>query len=227
MTDAETKTDAETMTNAETFKKNNFVIVRNFLDPFLVKYLASYYREVRDHGAGQFHTDWTSLNCNGDTTADAVLYSLRSTIEAEIGLKLWPTYSFVRIYKKGDSVGRHKDSPANQISCNMNIARGDVDWPLGVSDGETNNSVIFQPGDAMIYRGFMLDHWREKFQGDHQVQLIVGFVVQDGRFDGLRFYGRGKPMYQPKGVRRAGPVKLTKAVLWRIREAYRKRAGTE
>jgi hypothetical protein len=216
----------EQMSTAEAFENNNYVVQRDLLDPDLVKFLSSYYQSAREGQAGEFSVDWTSINGKGDACADVVLYSIKSKIEELTGLKLWPTYSFVRIYKKGDVVGRHKDGPANQVSCTMCISRDDVDWPLGFSDGETEGSVVMKPGDGVIYRGFKLDHWRDKFIGNNQVQLIVGFVIRDAEFDAHRFYGRGKPMYIPSAIKRAGPVKLTKAFLFRVRERFRKIVGT-
>ena len=210
------------MSTAKTFEEENYLVVRELLDPYLVKFLASYYQRVRQGEAGEFNIDWTSMNGKGDACADVVLYSLREKIMALTGLDLLPTYSFVRIYKKGDSVGKHKDGPANQVSCTMCVARDDVDWPLGISDDTTEGSVVMEPGDGVIYRGFKLSHWRDKFTGDNQVQVIVGFVVNEGQFDGHKFYGRPEPMDVPTAVKRAGPIKLTKGYLYHLREYIRK-----
>jgi hypothetical protein len=213
------------MTSAETFQQDNYLVVRNLLDPHLVKFLESYYQSVRNGEAGNFETDRTSLNCNGDACGDAIMYAMRTKIEEITGLELLPTYSFVRIYKKGEAVGRHRDGPANQVSCTMCVARDEVDWPLGFSDGKTEGQVVMEPGDGVVYRGFMLDHWREKFKGNNQVQVIIGFVVKDGGFDGHRFYGRGQPTYAPHGATRAGTVQITKGILYRTFDATRRKLG--
>jgi hypothetical protein len=213
------------MTNPETFEQNNYLVVRNVLDPYLVKFLASYYQSVRNNEAGNFETDRTSLNCNGDACGDTVMYSLRTKIEELVGLELLPTYSFVRIYKNGESVGRHRDGPANQVSCTMCVSRDDVDWPLKFSDGTTEDQVVLEPGDGVVYRGYMMDHWRDKFTGNNQVQVIVGFVVKDGGFDEHRFYGRGEPTYAPQGATRAGTVRVAKGIIYRTLDACRKKLG--
>ena len=37
-------------------------------------------------------------------------------MQKETGLQLIPTYSYARIYKKGDILKRHKDRPSCEIS---------------------------------------------------------------------------------------------------------------
>ena len=44
------------------------------------------------------------------------------------GLKLYPAYTYARIYKKGDELKRHKDRFSCEISTTMNLA-GD-NWPI-------------------------------------------------------------------------------------------------
>lgn len=214
------------MNNQELFAKNNYVVVRNLLDPYLVKFLASYYRAVRAGQAGKFEKDWTSLHGHGDACGDVVLYSIRTLIAEHTGLDLLPTYSFTRIYKNGDTVGRHMDGPQNQVSCTVCIDRDEVDWPIQFSDGEHEGSVVLQPGDGVIYRGYKVKHWREKFVGENQAQLIVGFVEKGGEFDHHRFHGRGEPMYAAYAAKRAGPVRYLKGVLYRFfRDINRRKAG--
>ena len=42
-------------------------------------------------------------------------------MEKETGLSLYPTYVYVRIYKKGDILHRHKDEFSCEISTTMNL----------------------------------------------------------------------------------------------------------
>ena len=49
-------------------------------------------------------------------------------MEDETGLKLNETYSYARIYKKGDILARHKDRYSCEISTTLNLG-GDT-WPI-------------------------------------------------------------------------------------------------
>src|SRR5262245_5642950 len=45
----------------------------------------------------------------GDPMTDSLLLKLQPAIEHATGLSLYPTYSYVRLYKKGDQLARHTD----------------------------------------------------------------------------------------------------------------------
>ena len=206
--------------NIKSFQQNKYVVIRNFLDPHLLTFLASYFAHAKENPGPYIGQDWTSANAHGDACADSVMYALRPIIEAHIGLELVPTYSWVRMYRKGDILGRHRDVAGNQVSCNFCISK-DIDWSLGFSDGEKESEISMEPGDAVIYDGVALEHWRDKYQGQNQIQMIVGYVIKDGEFDAHRFYGREKPMYIPAAVKRAPPHKVIQGFLVRCRDAYR------
>ena len=36
------------------------------------------------------------------------------------------------------------------------------------------------PGDALLYRGIELPHWREAFDGDRMAQVFLHYVDRDG-----------------------------------------------
>jgi hypothetical protein len=50
------------------------------------------------------------------------------------------------------------------------------------------------PGDAVIYLGCELDHWREEFKGDWQAQCFLHYVDANGpnekwKLDGRQYIG--------------------------------------
>ena len=98
-------------------------------------------------------------------------------MEKATGLKLYPAYTYARIYKKGDILKRHKDRFSCEISTTMNLA-GD-DWPIYLEpSGETGKKgvkVDLNPGDMLVYRGQELEHWREKFKGKECVQVFLHY----------------------------------------------------
>jgi hypothetical protein len=204
------------MNYPEKFKDNNYFFVPELLDKHLVKFLASYYQAAKDGHVGFFDLDPTSLNCNGDAVADAVLYLMRDKLEKLTGLELLPSYSFVRIYRQGEKVGKHTDGPENQISCTMCVSRDEVDWPLFVSFKGVEDSFVMQPGDGVIYRGYEVNHWRDKFSGENQVQVIIGLVEKGSEFEDKKYYGRPEPMFAPVGNTRPGAVKYSKGVMYRF-----------
>ena len=109
-------------------------------------------------------------------------------MQEKTGLRLVPTYSYARIYKKGDVLKRHKDRFSCEISTTLNL--GGDDWPIyieakeNIGDPEngfpsiTNNKgtkVVLEPGDMLVYKGNLCEHWREEFTGENCGQVFLHY----------------------------------------------------
>jgi len=117
------------------------------------------------------------------------LLKCQPVMEKATGLKLYPAYTYARIYKKGDILKRHKDRFSCEISTTMNL--GGDDWPIYlepdptkggvkegigyVSDNTKGIKVDLKPGDMLVYSGCELEHWREKFKGNECVQVFLHY----------------------------------------------------
>ena len=115
----------------------------------------------------------------------------------ETELELIPTYSYARIYKKGDVLKRHKDRYSCEVSMTMNL--GGDSWPIYLEpSGETDKEGVkidLEPGDALIYRGCEVEHWREAFEGENCGQVFLhyndasGENAEENRYDTRPFLG--------------------------------------
>ena len=120
---------------------------------------------------------------------ETLLLKCQPGMEKATGLKLYPAYTYARIYKKGDELKRHKDRFSCEISTTMNL--GGDDWPIYlepnpkkggvkpgvgyVSDNTKGVKVDLKPGDMLVYSGCELEHWREKFKGKECVQVFLHY----------------------------------------------------
>ena len=99
-------------------------------------------------------------------------------------LELIPTYSYARIYKYGDTLHRHKDRPSCEISCTINL--GGDRWPIFLEpsgdEGKKGIQVDLAPGDMLAYRGTLLEHWREPFEGHACGQVFLHYNDKKGEF---------------------------------------------
>jgi hypothetical protein len=126
----------------------------------------------------------------GDILMEILLTEIKPIMEKITGLKLIETYAYARIYKKGDVLHRHKDRFSCEISTTLNL--GGDEWPIyienkknvGVPDDKkgvtttSNNKgvkVILQPGDMLVYRGNILEHWRDAFNGENCGQVFLHY----------------------------------------------------
>ena len=132
-----------------------------------------------------------------DIAMDTLLKRLKPLMEDETGLKLNETYSYARIYKKGDILARHKDRYSCEISTTLNL--GGDSWPIYIEpsgeEGQEGSKVILEPGDMLIYRGSELEHWRDEFEGDNCAQVFLHYndatkpLSEENKYDKRPFLG--------------------------------------
>lgn len=129
----------------------------------------------------------------GDAFFDNLLEKLTPFFSEISGKKLYPTYSYARIYRKGDELKIHRDRPSCEFSATINLNFKDQNWPIFFSKENTNiNSVklVLNVGDAIFYKGCELYHWREQFKGEWCCQVFFHYVDSEGAFKDQKFDGR-------------------------------------
>ncbi len=165
------------------FARAGYCVVRNLLpDParsFVYEYVLKAARSGR-------------LDCDDDVVPDtpyryadpfteSLLKLLLPRIASESGVSLYPTYSYFRVYKHGDTLQAHRDRPACEISATINLGHeADAAWPIWIEADAGATAVQLEPGDGMLYKGIALHHWREQFTGTHAAQVFLHYVDQHG-----------------------------------------------
>jgi hypothetical protein len=120
---------------------------------------------------------------------ETLLLAVQPRMEKETGLDLIPTYAYARIYKNGDILKRHKDRFSCEISTTMNL--GGDKWPIYIESdpkkGGNNKDgkyiseytdgvkVELNPGDMLVYKGNICEHWRDKFNGKDCAQVFLHY----------------------------------------------------
>jgi hypothetical protein len=188
------------------FKKNKYVVIKKAISSELAKFVSDYFllkrkvtrRFFDDRYISQFTEEWGVWNDQqvpetyshyADIAMETLLQKVLPVMEKHTGYQLYPTYSYARIYKKGDVLKRHKDRFSCEVSCTLNL--GGDKWPIfleakknvGKPDNkkyfaESNNkgtSLLLNPGDCLAYHGELLEHWREAFQGEDCIQVFLHY----------------------------------------------------
>ncbi len=210
------------------FKKNKYMVLKKVIDPkianFLTEYLLlkkevantltrlNYIPEYLKELIGVFGDSQVpnSYSTYSDTANEVLLKRIKPIMEKNTGLKLVETYSYARIYQKGDILHRHKDRPSCEISTTINL--GGNDWPIYLSPNENVGvpehrggkkgitvsskakgiKVDLKPGDMLVYRGCELEHWREPFTKNYCVQVFLHYnraTKKAIKFDGRPHLG--------------------------------------
>jgi hypothetical protein len=190
------------------FKKNRYTVIRQAISKDLAMFVANYFsmkKQVYDtciqaryispyevllgYYEGQNEQIPNTYSCYSDIATETLLLKCQPVMEKATGLKLYPAYTYARIYKKGDELKRHKDRFSCEISTTMNL--GGDDWPIYlepdptkggvkegigyVSDNTKGIKVDLKPGDMLVYYGCELEHWREKFKGEECIQVFLHY----------------------------------------------------
>jgi hypothetical protein len=128
----------------------------------------------------------------GDPVFDELLEKFAKPIGDTIGKKLLPTYTYCRIYRKGEVLKRHKDRPSCEISATLTLGfEGDDVWPI-FFDEKKEKCLQLDIGEMVVYMGCEVVHWRPKFKGEWQVQVFFHYVDANGEYKDFALDGRKK-----------------------------------
>jgi hypothetical protein len=166
------------------FQREGYAVHRGVLPKPMLDFIAAEYQMMLAnkrlrYNDGQVEHGYAAY---GLIQSETLMQMLLPFAEEKSGYRLFPTYSYGRVYVTGAELTRHKDRPSCEISLSVMISQtGDRPWPLffETKSGEARGLEL-QPGDLVMYRGMELTHWREPFQGETQLQLFLHYVRQDG-----------------------------------------------
>lgn len=180
---------------AKRFREKRYLFVKGLLPPPLLEYLKVYYGILLANGRfGHDSQCPSSLALGGDPALDAVLEWLRPRLEKLLGFPLAPTYSYTRVYAKGEELRRHVDRAACEISVTAAIQIAKRAGPSVVylkPPGAPEVKVEMLEGDGCVYAGTEVEHWREKFRVNGYTQLFLHFIKRrGGNYPELVFDGR-------------------------------------
>ena len=179
-----------------TFKKNKYAVIKQAISSDMSEFIFNYFlmkKQVYDSLLkynyispyedimGKYENDNEQIpntySHYSDIVMETLLLKCQSKMEKITGLKLYPSYTYARVYKKGDELKRHKDRFSCEISTTMNL--GGDNWDIFLEpSGERNKKGIkvkLNPGDMLVYRGVDLEHWREKFTGKVCAQVFLHY----------------------------------------------------
>jgi len=188
------------------FKINKYCVIEKAIDHKIANFVYNYFLMKRQVAKTMFDSRYISpfatefgvwndeqvpntYSHYSDIAMETLLLAVQPIMEKQTGLKLIPTYSYARIYKKGDILHRHKDRFSCEISTTLNL--GGDNWPIYIepnpkmggvvegkdyiSDNTKGIKVDLKPGDMLVYRGNLLEHWREEFKGQDCAQVFLHY----------------------------------------------------
>jgi len=203
--------------------KFKYQVIKNAVSLELANFIFNYFLLKRDavefmyqnnliHNNGMYGT-WSdpqvpnTYSHYADMVMETLMMKVLPKMKQETGLELIPTYSYARLYKKGDILKRHKDRPSCEISTTINL--GGDPWPIFIDGTGSNNvideyknihkpnapkgtKVLLEVGDMLVYSGCELEHWREPFEGNICGQVFLHYNHVNGPFANKNMFD-GRP----------------------------------
>jgi len=190
----------------KTFKSKKYLVIIKAVSKELCLFLYNYLsikRQVtktmfeytyipkieKDFGTWKDEQVPNNFSCYSDIAMETLMLKIQPLMEKHTKLKLYPNYTYMRIYEKGAELKRHKDRFSCEISTTLNL--GGDNWPIylepnknvGIPNNRditaaSNNKGIkvdLKPGDMLIYKGQELEHWREPFKGNECTQVFLHY----------------------------------------------------
>ena len=159
------------------FIYNYFLMKKQVYDTCLKERYISPYEVMLGYYEGVNEQIPNTYSCYSDIVMETLMLKCQPIMEKTTELKLQPSYTYARIYKKGDVLKRHKDRFSCEISTTMNLGGDPWDIYLEPSgkEGMKGIKVQLDPGDMLVYRGCELEHWRNKFKGKVCVQVFLHY----------------------------------------------------
>lgn len=123
--------------------------------------------------------------------SESLLKYFKSTISNVTSKSLHETYSYARTYYYGSDLKPHIDRPSCEYSITMCIEKTD-DWPIYFYDQSTDTEYQLEldEGDAVVYSGTILKHWRNIYLGKKHRQIFLHYVDANGEYSSNIYDGR-------------------------------------
>ena len=186
------------MTN---FEKTGCVLVKGFIDPTAIQTVSRYMEYAvnqNQFGSDRNLDEVSSYYKYADPLIETILYNSKEEVEGITGKRLYPTYSYARLYLQGDALDPHIDRESCEISVTVNVATVGAPWPIWMqAAGQQPMSFVLEAGDAVIYKGCDVNHWREKAKMTKlNAQFMLHYVDQNGPYANFKWdkrFGLGLP----------------------------------
>jgi hypothetical protein len=174
------------------FSENGYEVVRNVISSQLLENIKIQFDVIKD--IQFFITKEKNKFSFGDTQSPnsfsiySALFSESLAIQLKdkmcqiTNLNLYPTYTYARIYYKGATLTPHIDRPSCEYSTTLCLYSTDI-WDFYIKDKNGKENILkLNPGDMCVYSGCELEHWRNPYEGEIQMQCFLHYVNSQGPY---------------------------------------------
>lgn len=166
------------------FAAERFCNLRGLLHPVQVHALARYYRAMIGTGEwklgdGQVERRYGQHN---EPIARYFHYQFRNLVSQIAGEPVKPTYAYISAYRGGAALRAHLDRRQCEFTMSLLIdSKEDAEpWPLWFQTHTGKTSLTLACGDAVLFCGCELPHWREVSATEQFATTLLFHYVPSG-----------------------------------------------
>ncbi len=115
-----------------------------------------------------------------DIVFETLQERLWERVEKTVGRKLIPTYAYARLYQNGNTLEKHTDRPACEVSVTIQLGRSHhYSYPIYLE----GQRIDLSEGDGVLYHGMDQEHWRDECAGPdgyYSGHVFLHYVYADG-----------------------------------------------
>lgn len=178
---------------AAQFRQHGYVIVRDLIHPVLLGALRQYYRALVAGGRLPRGDDQVAerYRLHSEPVATFFHPQLAGLVSRIAGEPVTPSYLYFASYPSGSALPRHVDRVQCEFSISLLIdyspePDGRSGWPLFLAHPDLPGGVVAADlgiGDALLYRGRELAHYRDQLPDGHQSSSLFFHYVREN-YDG-------------------------------------------
>ena len=182
----------------ELFEQQGYVVIKHFIPRLMCEYISKNISVLEANSRLSFGDTQVEKAYSGGSPAivETLLDVMTPVLGQTLNCELYPTYSYLRIYVKGAVLAKHTDRFSCEIIATIPIeyeSRGL--WPICIEIGGKVKKIELEQGDALIYKGIQIPHWRDTFAGARQVQVFLHYVNKHGQYSEFKFDKRPQLAY--------------------------------
>jgi len=185
------------------------IFIKEFL-PKQILNLAYSYSVIKHSNTKNFNIDNQTnslIGEHGDYLMETLMDMSTPVVEQNVGKKLWPTYSFLRVYDKGSDLKIHTDRESCEYTVALCLGADPIDQPYEIFVGEEDETSDYKyynkegeykryridhkfpmvSNNAIIFKGMDKIHWREMCTHDHFITVFLHYVDQEGPYKEFKF----------------------------------------
>lgn len=164
---------------------NGYLVLRQLLPPLQLQAIQAYLQQLKAQGYYRLgdHLVPERFYIHNEPLMRFLHWQLYACLRQLLPAPVQPSYTFLVKYPPGCQMARHTDR--EQCVWNMSLVLqrelplGQPPWPIYLETRQGPVDVRLQPGDAVLYPGTEIPHWRPVLQAEHVDVVLFHFVSSE------------------------------------------------